>query len=101
MMAAMDVADFTASLAEPRPPAGLTLALQALWWDAKGDWGEAHRCAQEQEDSAGSWVHAYLHRREGDAANAGYWYRRAGKPAATGPLDAEREAIVCALLKLR
>ena len=94
----MDLSAFTRSLAQQRPPDGLGLALQALWWDMKGDWGEAHRCAQEQEDAAGAWVHAYLHRSEGDAANAGYWYRRAGKPAASGPLEAEREAIAKALL---
>lgn len=94
----MDLAQFTRSLAQDRPPDGLAQALQALWWDMKGDWAEAHRCAQAQEDSAGAWVHAYLHRREGDAGNAGYWYRRAGKPSASGPLDAEREAIVRALL---
>jgi hypothetical protein len=94
----MDFARFTRSLAEERPPEGLAHALQALWWDIKGDWGEAHRCAQAQEDAAGAWVHAYLHRREGDASNAGYWYRRAGKQAASGPLDAERDAIIRALL---
>jgi len=94
----MDLAAFMRTLAGDRPPAGLGLALEALWWDAKGDWQEAHRCAQEQDDASGAWVHAYLHRREGDAANAGYWYRRAGKPAATDALDAEREAIIRALL---
>jgi hypothetical protein len=94
----MDLAQFKRSLDDDRPPAGLSLALQALWWDAKGDWAEAHRCAQAQDDAAGAWVHAYLHRREGDAANAGYWYRRAGKPAAADPLDSEREAIARALL---
>lgn len=94
----MDFAAFTRSLDAERPPGGLAPALEALWWDAKGDWEAAHRCAQAQEDSAGAWVHAYLHRREGDAANAGYWYRRAGKPAATGALDAERDAIARALL---
>jgi hypothetical protein len=94
----MDLTRFRASIAEERPPDGLTHALQALWWDIKGDWGEAHRCAQAQEDATGAWVHAYLHRREGDADNAGYWYRRAGRPAGSGPLDAERDAIVRELL---
>jgi hypothetical protein len=97
-MAAMDVAAFKASLAERAPPAGLRPALAALWWDARGDWGEAHRSAQAQEDQAGAWVHAYLHRKEGDAANAGYWYRRARQPAATTSLEAEWEAIARALL---
>ena len=58
------------------PPASLHLALKALWWDAKGDWNKAHECAQGDEgDPSCDWVHAYLHRKEGDASNAGYWYR--------------------------
>jgi len=95
----MDVAGFKASLSDQSPPAGLGRAAQALWWDAKGDWAKAHGCAQEQNDQEGAWVHAYLHRKEGDAGNAGYWYRRAGKPAATMPLEAEWETIARALLK--
>jgi hypothetical protein len=66
----MDFESFEASLSESEPPAGLSAAAQALWWDAKGDWAKAHGCAQAQEDAAGAWVHAYLHRKEGDAANA-------------------------------
>jgi hypothetical protein len=97
-MKVMDFAEFQRSLDENRPPAGLSPALEALWWDAKGDWDAAHRCAQEQHDASGAWVHAYLHRREGDAGNAGYWYRRAGKPVASETLDSEREAIARALL---
>ena len=94
----MDLQAFRQSLAGGAPPAGLGLAAQALWWDAKGDWNRAHECAQAQEDAAGAWVHAYLHRREGDLDNAGYWYRRAGRPPATGPLEQEREAILRSLL---
>jgi hypothetical protein len=94
----MDLAAFKASLSRAKPPDGLSLALAGLWWDAKGDWDKAHDCAQAQDDAAGAWVHAYLHRKEGDAANAGYWYRRAGRPAATAGLDAEWEAIARALL---
>jgi hypothetical protein len=60
--------------------------------------GKSASLPQEQDDAAGAWVHAYLHRKEGDAANAGYWYRRAGKPVATGPLEAEWQAIAEALL---
>ena len=81
------------------PPAGLGPALQALWHDAHGDWERAHTLAQEDHGRNGAWVHAYLHRKEGDEANAGYWYARAGKPTASGDLDAEREAIARALLK--
>jgi hypothetical protein len=93
----MDIADFRASLAASAPP-DCTLALQALWFDAKGDWQKAHELAQADEGPAGDWVHAYLHRKEGDAFNAGYWYRRAGKRAAKGALAEEWAEIATALL---
>lgn len=93
----MDVETFKRSLAGDTPPEGLSVALQALWQDAKGEWAEAHRLAQSDKSAAGAWVHAYLHRVEGDLANAGYWYRRAGKPPAANPLEQEREAIIRAL----
>jgi hypothetical protein len=98
-VAAMTLDALRQSLAQAQPPQGLGLAVQGLWWDAKGDWGKAHECAQEQDDRAGAWVHAYLHRKEGDAANAGYWYRRAGKAPATTSLAQEWEAIARALLE--
>jgi hypothetical protein len=69
-----------------------------MWHDAKGDWEAAHRLAQSEETADGAWVHAYLHRVEGDLANAGYWYRRAGRPASEQPLADEWTAIVRALL---
>ena len=94
----MEFAAYRASLSGDVPPQGLGLALQALWWEAKGDWDKAHECAQAKEDEAGCWVHAYLHRREGDADNAGYWYRRAGKPAAAGALEAEWAGVADTLL---
>ena len=94
----MDLAAFRASLAAPGPPPGLSRALQALWRDAKGDWDGAHELAQADEGGAGDWVHAYLHRKEGDLGNAGYWYRRARKPVAKGPLDEEWAEIAKALL---
>jgi hypothetical protein len=72
--------------------------VRALWHDATGDWEGAHRIAQDVDTPEGAWVHAYLHRKEGDIGNAGYWYRRAGKPAASGSLDAEWEEIAEALL---
>jgi hypothetical protein len=93
----MDLAAFRRSLDHPEPPLGLSLAAQALWWDARGDWQRAHECAQEQDDAAGAAVHAYLHRKEGDLGNAAYWYRRAGRPVATGTLEAEWEALAVAL----
>jgi hypothetical protein len=94
----MNLQAFKDSLSEDVPPQGLDGALQALWQEAKGDWEEAHRLAQAQGDEAGAWVHAYLHRVEGDEANAGYWYRRAGKPHSQVPLKEEWEAIVKVLL---
>ena len=94
----MDLAAFRASLAAAAPPAELSLALRALWFDAKGDWNGAHDAAQADEGGAGDWVHAYLHRKEGDAWNAGYWYRRAGKPVCAAPLEAEWREIATALL---
>ena len=94
----MDLGAFKDSQSADKPPKGLSLALQALWWDAKGDWNKAHECAQSKEDTAGCWAHAYLHRKEGDASNAGYWYRRAGKPMAGLSLDEEWREIVRSLL---
>jgi hypothetical protein len=91
---------FEEFLAAPAPPAGVGPALQALWHDAHGDWPQAHTLSQADPGPAGSWVHAYLHRREGDLANARYWYARAGRnvPARNVTLDAEREAIIRELL---
>ena len=94
----MTLQQFNNSLLDDTPPDELSLYLQALWLDAKGDWGRAHGVAQELEDSTGSWIHAYLHRKEGDLGNAAYWYRRAGKPVASGGLKEEHEALVKALL---
>lgn len=90
----MDFQAFVKSNDDTNPPAGLSNALQALWWDAKGDWEKAHEFAQAREDGAGNHVHAYLHRKEGDISNAGYWYRRVGVTPASGTLEAEWEAIV-------
>jgi len=94
----MTVEDFCKSLTAAQPPAGLSLALVGLWWDAKGDWTRAHEAAQQDEGRDGSWVHAYLHRKEGDQGNAAYWYSRASKPICREPLDAEWLGIVTALL---
>ena len=80
------------------PPDALGPAVQALWWAERGAWDTAHEHAQKDEGRDAAWVHAYLHRQEGDAGNAAYWYARAGKPVATGPLDAERRAIAAALM---
>ena len=93
----MTLEEFAASLKGGTPPA-VAPALLALWHDARGDWDEAHRVAQDVDDASGAWVHAYLHRKEGDLGNASYWYRRAGRPVASGTLDDEWREIVEALL---
>lgn len=80
-----------------RDPPSDDPALQALWWAARGEWERAHACAQAGEGGPADWVHAYLHRVEGDMANARYWYARAGKEPASGPFQAELEAIAAAL----
>ena len=95
----MDWKSFKDSIAQPQPPDGLSLALQGLWWDAKGDWDKAHERAQEREDKAGMHVHAYLHRKEGDQSNAEYWYRRAGAKPSTLTLDEEWAELAQALLR--
>ncbi len=94
----MTLAEFRASLGAPQPPAPLSPALKALWRDAKGDWDGAHDLAQAADGRDGDWVHAYLHRKEGDVGNAGYWYRRAGQPAAQGSVAEEWAAIAETLL---
>ncbi len=95
----MTMQQFRDSLEREDPPRDLTPALAGLWWDAKGDWKRAHEAAQEDEGPAGAWVHAYLHRKEGDSSNAGYWYRRADKAPASDPLEKEWLAITESLLK--
>lgn len=95
----MTLAEFKATLSDSAPPAGVRPALTALWHDARGHWDQAHSVAQDIEDKTGSWVHAYLHRKEGDLSNAAYWYRRAGRPAATCALMDEWSEIVEELLR--
>jgi hypothetical protein len=91
--------DFNSLLALPAPIPEWNVALQALWWDARGDWERAHALAQTDEaDPRSAWVHAYLHRKEGDLSNAAYWYRRAGHPVATGSLEKEMHEIAAILL---
>ncbi len=92
------MADFKASLSGAAPAPHLDAPLAALWWAAKGNWGEAHKIVQDEETADSAWVHAYLHRVEGDPGNAGYWYRRAHKPVATGSVETEWEQMVSALL---
>jgi hypothetical protein len=95
----MNVAAFKISLTKSKPPAGLAPPLAALWWAAKGDWDKAHGIVMKQDSREAAWVHAYLHRVEGALDNAGYWYRRAHRPAASTALPEEWDAIAAALLK--
>ncbi len=90
--------DFKASLANAKPADGLAPPLAALWWAAKGDWDAAHKIVMNEDSKDAAWVHAYLHRVEGDLGNAAYWYRKAGRPPASDPLEAEWEAIAATLL---
>jgi hypothetical protein len=94
----MTPSDFKASVAGEKPPAGLTPPLEALWWAAKGEWEKAHTIAMDHETADTAWVHAYLHRVEGDLPNARYWYGQARRDTATGALEAEWAAIVAAML---
>jgi hypothetical protein len=94
----VNLPEFSRSTEEAKPPAGLSAALVALWHDARGDWAAAHQVAQDIDDTTGAWIHAYLHRKEGDLANAGYWYRRAGQPVCRESLSAEWERIATTLL---
>lgn len=90
----MNLDDFRESLAEEQPRAGLSSPLAALWWDAKGDWTRAHALVDELETKDGMAVHAYVHRKEGNATNADYWYARAGRQFYRPALEAEWAALV-------
>ena len=92
---------FHLTLSQAPPPGELGQPLAALWWAKKGDWDKAHRLAQADASPEAAWVHAYLHRAEGDIGNANYWYRQARRQPADGDLDAEWAAILAALLKDR
>jgi hypothetical protein len=94
----VNMAEFKASFSGATPAPGLDAPLAALWWAAKGNWDKAHKIAQDVETVDAAWVHAYLHRVEGDLGNAGYWYRQAGQPVAKNSLDAEWERIASSLL---
>ncbi|SCB37454.1 hypothetical protein GA0061099_1005650 [Bradyrhizobium yuanmingense] len=97
----MNVADFIASIGGAAPASDLNAPLAGLWWAAKGDWDRAHTIVQDESSREAAWVHAYLHRVEGDLGNAGYWYRQAGQPAAKDSLEAEWERIAATLLGSR
>ncbi|MDJ0689860.1 MAG: hypothetical protein QNJ41_15265 [Xenococcaceae cyanobacterium MO_188.B32] len=78
---------------------GYSLALQALWYDYQDDWHQSHKTIDSASDRDSAWVHAYLHRKEGDLDNARYWYRRSGKPESKLSLTQERQQIARVLLE--
>ncbi|MBS1750747.1 MAG: hypothetical protein JST63_12645 [Bacteroidetes bacterium] len=94
----MELEYFSASLHQQDPPPAISVYLQALWYDGKGDWHKAHELIQDIDDKKAAWVHAYLHRKEGDQGNAKYWYSRAGKTFPAVSLQQEWEMIVAAFI---
>jgi hypothetical protein len=95
----MTVQELKATINHPKPPEKLSPLLQSLWYDAKGDWESAHNIAQDINSDDGSWVHAYLHRKEGDNGNASYWYHRAKRQMPAYTLEKEWEEIAAYFLK--
>jgi hypothetical protein len=95
----MTLAEFELTLTRPKPPSGLAPALLALWWAGRDQWDKAHQIVMDEGDRECAWVHAYLHRAEGDPGNAGYWYRKAQRPASTEPSPAEWAVIAGTLLE--
>ena len=86
--------EFELNLEHKVPPEEWSDALKSLWFDAKGDWEASHDIAQDLHSQMGSWIHAYLHRKEGDEWNAGYWYSRANKPFPDCSLQEELKVLV-------
>ena len=94
----MNLLLFKEILSEKELPENISDYLKALWYDAKGDWDNAHKLIQDLEDKNAYWIHAYLHRREGDIPNADYWYTRAGKERPSGSLENEWKELVTAFI---
>ena len=94
----MTPATFNLTLTDKQPPRSLAPPVEALWWAAKGDWEKAHTIVMNDDSREAAWVHAYLHRVEGDLPNAGYWYRTAGRPVCADAFESEWRAIAAALL---
>src|SRR5688572_5060904 len=97
-MDTMNLVEFRESLSGSEPPAHVDELLQALWYEARGDWQRAHSLVQSHRSPKAAAVHAYLHRKEGDLANADYWYERAGRERAGGGLEQEWDALAAELL---
>lgn len=95
----MEFSAFKNSLHNQQPAAEWSVYLKALWYDGKGNWDRAHELIQDLTDSHSAWIHAYLHRKEGDSWNADYWYRRAGRTRPSTSLEEEWSAILTELLQ--
>jgi hypothetical protein len=95
----MDIEAFISSLSQPQPPVEISGPLRAIWYDGKNDWHSAHEIAQDLASAEGAWIHAYLHRKEGDSSNAAYWYRRANRPVPDISLKDEWRQIAKTLLQ--
>ncbi len=91
--------DFLDSLQQESMPASIPAPLEALWHEGHGDWKRAHKTVQGDSTIEAAWVHAYLHRKEGDLANAGYWYRRAGRDVSAETLEDEWRTIVASFIQ--
>jgi hypothetical protein len=89
----MTFEEFKSSLGNSTP-GNMSVHLQSLWYDGKGDWDKSHTTIQDIEDKNAAWIHAYLHRKEGDIWNADYWYSRAGKKRPSTSLNEEWESLV-------
>jgi len=96
----MKLQEFKSLVSKSAPPPGMNDSLTAMWYDLKGDWKKSHEITQEISDITGAWIHAYLHRKEGDESNACYWYSRAGRIFPQVSLDDERDHIISELLSL-
>lgn len=94
----MNLTDFRETLSSNNPPTTLSIYAQALWYDARGNWDKAHQLIQDLSDKNANWIHAYLHRKEGDIWNADYWYNKAGRKRPGVSLNEEWEQIVSAFL---
>jgi hypothetical protein len=94
----MNLSTFKDTLSQASPPANISVYLESLWFDGKGDWDKSHTIIQDVADKNASWIHAYLHKKEGDIGNADYWYNKAGRKRPSVSLDEEWEQIVNAFL---
>ena len=95
----MTLTEFKTTLGNKVPPPGISNDLLALWLDAKGNWNRAHEIVQKSGSHTSNWIHAYLHRKEGDLSNAGYWYRRIGRHSPQQSLTEEWEVLADYVLK--